>query len=204
MRYHGFGTVFVAIVAFHLSLAGATHADALKFDVVPLGPVQSTLDSGDSINGYGTVAFTVSTNVSLWQNGVTTPIPNLSSGNAAVAINDAGDLAGTDQQRAFIYKDGTKTGLGTFSGGFTAAGGISDDDVVVGDSYDASANAYRAFAWQDGTLGRLPAPGGGYSQGVESCADCGSAPAAQSLVPTTIRVPIKPSLSSGTTVWPQP
>jgi probable HAF family extracellular repeat protein len=147
---------------------GLSYANAPQFLVTDLGPVQSTGDSGRSINNAGTAAFTVSTAVYLWHSGVTTVVPNLFANNGPLAINDMGDIAGADNLRAFIYRNGVMTDLGTFNGGYTSARGLNNSNVVVGDSYDNDANSYRAFKWQGGDLQRLPAPGGTYALGVES------------------------------------
>jgi probable HAF family extracellular repeat protein len=152
-------------------LANASLAGTINYTVVPLGPVQSTGDSGKAINNNGTAAFTVSTAVNLWQNGSITAVPNLFSNNGPLDINDAGDLAGAENQTGFLYHNGVATNLGSFNGGATFAYGLNDNDVVVGDSYDMyPISSYRAFVWQNGNMQLLPAPGGTYATGAESCA----------------------------------
>ena len=133
-----------------------TVAIAQQYAVIVLGPIQSTEDSGKAINSSGTVAFTQSTAVYLWHNGIKTQVPNLFAGNGPLAINDAGDLAGSDQQRGFLYRNGVKTDLGVFSGGITFAEGLDNNDNVVGESYDQTPR-YQAFKWTNGSLQRLPA-----------------------------------------------
>jgi probable HAF family extracellular repeat protein len=136
-----------------------------------LGPVQSTGDSGKSINSIGTAAYTVSSAVYLWQSGAGISVPNLFADNGPLDINDAGHLAGADNQRAYLYRNGAKTDLGTFSGDSTFAYGLNNNDIVVGKSYDRDALRYRAFSWENGSLQRLPAPGGGtYQSGAASAA----------------------------------
>jgi probable HAF family extracellular repeat protein len=152
-------------------LGNAGFASSIAYTVVPLGPIQSIGDSGKAINSSGTAVFTVSTAVNLWHNGVATAVPNLFAGNGPLDINDAGDLAGANNLRGFLYRNGVTTDptdLGSFNGGFTFAQGLNNNDVVVGESYDLVALRYRGFVWQNGSLQRLPAPGGAYAAGAES------------------------------------
>ena len=145
---------------------------AAPYVVVDLGPVQSTGDSGKDVNEGGTVAFTRSTEVYLYENATITPVYGLTAGNGPLDINDAGHLAGSTSLRSYIYRNGTMTDLGTLESNNTFTGDINNSDIVVGYSYRSSGNAYRAYVWNEGVMSQLPAPtmGGIYPIGSESIA----------------------------------
>jgi len=70
----------------------------------------------------------------------------------AVAINDAGDVAGVSwvtgsTYHAFSYSGGTKTDIGTLGGSNSIARFINDAGQVAGRSYLVGNSSYRAFIW---------------------------------------------------------
>jgi probable HAF family extracellular repeat protein len=89
------------------------------------------------------------------------------NGTYAQWINDAGDVAGyhypSGLQRAFVYRNGVFTDIGTLGGNYTWSTGINASGVVVGSSYLANNNNYHAFLF-DGVLRDLGTVSGGYSE----------------------------------------
>jgi probable HAF family extracellular repeat protein len=162
--------VFFVVVLLSLTpLAAVT-----TYNVIDLGPAPSTGDSGKDINSFGTVAFTVSTAVYLYQNGAASPVNGLFANNGPLAINDMGHLAGANNLRSYIYRNGAPTDLGVLEPSgedYTFASDLNNSDVVVGTSYVSSQLRYRAFIWQNGSMSQLPAPGGVYAAGAESTAN---------------------------------
>jgi uncharacterized membrane protein len=139
------------------------------YNVVTLGSVQSTGDSGKSINSSGVVAFTQSTEIYLYKNGVISPVTGVTANNGPLGINDSGDLAGSYNQGGFLDKNGVITEFGQSQLNFVQ--GLNDSDVLVGEAYNYSVQAYRGFTWQNGIQSPLPAPSSaGYGQGDGSSA----------------------------------
>ncbi|MEV0675541.1 hypothetical protein AB0I60_03365 [Actinosynnema sp. NPDC050436] len=68
----------------------------------------------------------------------------------ALAINDAGDIVGfssaTGQQRAFLWRNGRVTDLGTLGGAYSVPVAINNKGVVIGQS-TASDGTTRAVKW---------------------------------------------------------
>lgn len=156
--------VVVASVA--MPFTAVVHAD-VRYSVVDLG-----VSEGKCINNLGVGGLTTAGQVSLWQNGIATPIPGLFADSGLLGINDASHLAGGSGQRAFIYRNGVKTDLGTLpGGGSTWATALNNNDVVVANTWISSRNGYHAFVWQNG-ITALPSdrPGGVYMQGDETWA----------------------------------
>lgn len=144
-------------IASILALSGTANAANEKYVITDLGPVLSTSDSGKDINASGVAAYTRGTSVYLWQNGAGARLSDLSAGNGELAINNAGHLAGTDDLRAYIYRNGIKTDLGTLEPNKSAdATDLNNSDVVVG--YAHQDIRYRAFVWQNGVMTQLPGP----------------------------------------------
>ena len=82
------------------------------------------------------------------------------------AINNAGHVVGTardaetGQERAVVWRDGTLVDLGTLGGGLSRATGISDADLVVGESYTAESEVdIHAFVWDGEVMHDLGIPG---------------------------------------------
>jgi probable HAF family extracellular repeat protein len=90
----------------------------------------------------------------------------------AVAVNAAGDVVGMSMTsaglpRAFIWRNGIMTDLGTLGGDRTTVAGrhaLNDAGQVVGTSRDALGRD-RAFIWQLGVLRDLGTLGGPSSTG---------------------------------------
>jgi probable HAF family extracellular repeat protein len=85
----------------------------------------------------------------------------------ATGINAAGQVVGyefdpDDVFRAYIWKNGVFTHLGSLAGGDTKAFDINDFGQVVGSSRNA-AGKMRAFRWRNGSMAGLGTLGGGES-----------------------------------------
>jgi probable HAF family extracellular repeat protein len=93
----------------------------------------------------------------LYQNGALQDLGTLegdinSRGND---INELGEVAGTSDNRPFLYRDGSMTYLGSLGGSSGDAYALNDDGVVVGAS-DFSVTpgqpGNHAFVWADGIM----------------------------------------------------
>ena len=90
-------------------------------------------------------------------------LTELGSAVNPVAVNDAGQIAGWNNQGEFLYSGGTWQNLGTLGGpdnSHTSAEAINDEGQVVGASL-TSTGAIHPFLYAGGTmrdLGTLPAP----------------------------------------------
>jgi probable HAF family extracellular repeat protein len=103
----------------------------------------------------------------VWQNGVMTdlaPLPGIYS--SAVAINDAGQIAGTSVggdipvSHAVIWQNGAMVDLGSLiPGGSSGATDINALGQVTGWA-DTAPGVRHAFIWKDGQMTDLGAPGG--------------------------------------------
>ena len=149
-------------------------------DLGTLGGRTSTLGaSRHCLNNKGqVVGWSEGVNVShafVWQNGVMTdltPLPGISS--LAVAINDAGQIAGTSVggaipvSHAVIWQNGAMIDLGSLiPGGSSGATDINALGPVTGWA-DTAPGVRHAFIWKDGQMTDLGAPGGdsNFSNGV--------------------------------------
>ncbi len=148
---------------------GYTHATSSSAAGIVDLTLNSTASEGTAaaINGAGTIAGTQFINgegyASLWSNGAAQSIGG--AGSYAMAINDAGQTAGTfttadGQGHAFVTSGNALAGstlvdMGTLAGGnWSSAYGINSSGEVAGYGNIAS-GAFRGFTWT---------PGGGYSQ----------------------------------------
>lgn len=100
----------------------------------------------------------------LYQDGVATKLWML--GGQALGINNIGEVVGwlqiaTGGGRAFVWRDGTMTQLGTL-GYSSAARAINDNGLVVGDS-KLDPSLYHAFLYEDGVMKDLGTLGGNSS-----------------------------------------
>jgi probable HAF family extracellular repeat protein len=134
-----------------------------------------------AINRSGQVAGTnadetqlpvVPTRPFVWDDGVGRDLGVFNTFDArdteARAINDAGHVAGFTRapgNTGWLLRDGVLTRVGTLPGGTqSAAFGINQDDVVVGDANLADPNVVHAFSWRAGAVTDLGAlPGGTFS-----------------------------------------
>jgi probable HAF family extracellular repeat protein len=92
--------------------------------------------------------------------------------STVVAINEAGDVAGTSrteagEDHAFLWRDGEMIDLGTLGGSYSRADALNERGDVTGVSTTADGEVH-AFLWRDGEMTRLPSLGGDAPSGVTS------------------------------------
>jgi probable HAF family extracellular repeat protein len=104
---------------------------------------------GSFVQGASTRAF-------FYSHGVVTPFASETSSEAS-AINFRGEIAGTSDDRAFVYRHGALVDLGTLGGNRSDANGLNDRGEVVGMSTDA--NGQPLSFLYDRVMQALPAPG---------------------------------------------
>ncbi|HEX6076838.1 MAG TPA: hypothetical protein VFZ32_16425 [Micromonosporaceae bacterium] len=97
-------------------------------------------------------------------------IMDLGAGDNSIAsaINQRGHVVGQSHYRAFLWRRGQITDLGTLGGGYSYATDVNNRDEVVG--YSAVADgAIHAFLWRRGVmtdLGVLPGGDNSYANGI--------------------------------------
>jgi probable HAF family extracellular repeat protein len=91
----------------------------------------------------------------VWQKGKKTALAYRGAHTIVpIAIDRVGDVLGTDENTAVLWRKGVLTALGVLS-----PNGMSDDGKVVVGIRNIGADAH-AFAWQNGTLSEPPGLGG--------------------------------------------
>jgi probable HAF family extracellular repeat protein len=119
-----------------------------------------------SVNDAGTIAgYTDSSGVVTWNRARQTA---LAFRGTPHRVNRSGTLAGTydgatGDFRAFVYRAGVLTELGTLGGAWSSAAAISDRDTVVGSSVNAEGNV-RGFVYARGAMREIGTFGGPVSQ----------------------------------------
>lgn len=103
----------------------------------------------------------------LWQNSVMVDLGRTGEVSSAAAINDAGQIVininvGLSLTRAFVWRDGIRTDLGSLGGGVTNAVAINGHGHIIGDSATVAGPSH-AFLWRDGLMTDLGTLGGGGS-----------------------------------------
>jgi probable HAF family extracellular repeat protein len=84
----------------------------------------------------------------LYTNGIRIPINDGPSAPiTAKAINNAGDVVGELNDRAYIYSGGKVTYFGNLGGNFSAATGINNNGQVVGYANLPNSNELRPFLY---------------------------------------------------------
>jgi probable HAF family extracellular repeat protein len=116
--------------------------DDVMTDLNICGDWVGGINNSGQVAGYGF----------LWEDGVVTDLSNLQG----KAINETGQVTGffynySGWRRAFFWKGGTTTNLGTLGGRESLAYGINDSNQVVGTSENAI-NDNRAFLWSGGVM----------------------------------------------------
>ncbi|MFC5924369.1 hypothetical protein [Micromonospora vulcania] len=78
-------------------------------------------------------------------------------GSEAVGINNRGQVVGAANGRAFRWRNGTLTDLGTLGGDWSRATAINDRGVVVG--YSSTVDQWHPFLWRNGVMTDLTTRG---------------------------------------------
>jgi probable HAF family extracellular repeat protein len=110
----------------------------------------SDVNTVGSIVGYSYSATDQRNHALVWPNAAATPV-DLGAGDA-VAINDAGHIAGNTSQpdAAVMWKDGVPTALGGLGGVASYATDVDESDRVVGFAYSGDTGSARAVVWDNG------------------------------------------------------
>jgi probable HAF family extracellular repeat protein len=128
------------------STSSGAHAFLIQNSaLIDLTPISSA-GIAWAINDKGQVL--VGSNI--WQDGRLT---SLGHGANPVAISNSGTVAGNFslQGRAFMWKDGHLSDLGTLANGETSARSVNDSDIVVGRSA-LSNSLFHAFRYSNGKI----------------------------------------------------
>lgn len=116
-----------------------------------IGAAGATTSTGTESNPAGEVVGALSGNTYsmgfVYSNGVMTPLSWYAFG-----INAAGDAVGGDYVRAFLYRDGVSTDLGTLGGSSATARAINNAGTIVGYVNNVAGTPMRGFVWKDGVL----------------------------------------------------
>ena len=121
--------------------------------------------AGQVVGGVGSTLQLTQPEAFLWQNGAMSGL-GVSNGGRAEAINDSGQVAGSDGLnsgfRAFRWENGVFTYMGSFGTQFqvSLANDINNAGTVVGTSATDEVlpefgPLYHAFVWQNGVMSDL-------------------------------------------------
>jgi len=161
-------------------LAGNTEAHAFLYNagtVTDLGTFGGVFSQGFAINAAGQVAGSADTasetHAALYNGTTLLDLGTLggSFSSAAVnpgSINNAGMVvgdsltSGDSSVEAFVYANGSMTGLGDLGGGSSSATAINQNGHITGDSFNMFAEDH-AFFYSNGTMTDLGTLGGASS-----------------------------------------
>ncbi|WP_169978504.1 DUF3466 family protein [Tautonia rosea] len=150
------------------------------FTITDLATLGGNQSFARAINNHGEVTGNASTNAgsnfplnaARWSPGSYQSPTNLgvlpgadSNFSRGFAINDSGTVVGessNNTSRAFMFRDGTLSDLGTLGGASAVAHGINAHHQVVGIS--STGTQSNAFLWEDGTMTNLGTLGGNFSR----------------------------------------
>jgi probable HAF family extracellular repeat protein len=162
------------VVGYSYPSGGTMHAvlwdDGTLIDVKTGGAI--TLNYASASNKMGQVVCNLSPGWHvlgrcpyLWQDGKVTYIGECGGSSYVSAINNAGQVAGWDITRAFVWQNGYTNYLSSLDGSnsYSLALGINNRGQVVGSSITSSEQ--HAVLWQNNTIKDLGTlPGGSGSQ----------------------------------------
>lgn len=161
------------------------HAFYFDGSIHDLGTLGGPLSHAASINDFGQIvggsriASSPFERAYVYENGSMQDIGTLDPANPdaasyATGNNNLGHVvgnssypgsAGTSNSRAFLYRDGVMTALGTLGGTSSEANNINDAGQIVGTSYLANNITPRAVLYANGTIQDLGTLGGANSIG---------------------------------------
>jgi len=132
-----------------------------------LGTLGGEKSRASAINGAGQIIGTSTPAAGaphgfLWENGTMRDLDPGGGRSDAVAINDAGQVAGNmdrGQQHAALWDNGTLQDLGTLGGAYAEAHAINAGGQVIGYSHTPQ-QIPHAFVWLNGTMQDLGTLGG--------------------------------------------
>jgi probable HAF family extracellular repeat protein len=127
----------------------------------------SGINNQGAVVGGVTLSNSITQDAFVYENGITTDLPELSGAyapSAAKAINNHGDIVGFSQiglssEHPFLYSHGLMQDLGTLGGSIGEAMAINDVGEITGNSTTISNAEMHAFLYRHGRmidLGGLP------------------------------------------------
>lgn len=112
----------------------------------------SDINNSGAVIGHGVDSLSRRSTAVLWVNG---SIRDLGF-ESPIAINDAGEIAGHEEDRlggqAVLWRSGTLTKLGTLGGGPVTVVGMNDQTMITGSGWTKTGRLH-VFVWRPGQVG---------------------------------------------------